>query len=132
MSFANPFEADGQWYRGNLHSHTTESDGRLSPGDVVEFYRSRGYDFLCLTDHNRVTDPGGLSSEDFLVFSGVETSPASSHHHTRLYVCWARASYSMGHLLATHGPWMTGVFSSSDYVMYGFAPATARPAFSFR
>ena len=81
MSFANPFEADGQWYRGNLHSHTTESDGRLSPGDVVEFYRSRGYDFLCLTDHNRVTDPGGLSSEDFLVFSGVETSPASSHHH---------------------------------------------------
>lgn len=81
MTFENPFEAEGQWYRGDLHSHTTESDGKLSPKDAVEFYRTRGYDFLCLTDHNRVTDPDGLSTEGFLVLSGVETSPADSRHH---------------------------------------------------
>jgi hypothetical protein len=81
MAFANPFEAEGQWYRGNLHCHTTESDGKLSPKDAAEFYRTRGYDFLCLTDHSSVTDSDGFSTEGLLVFSGVETSPANNRHH---------------------------------------------------
>jgi len=81
MDFANPFEVEGRWYRGNLHCHTTESDGRLSPEDAAKHYRARGYDFLCLTDHNKVDDPGGLSTEGFLVLPGVETSPAQSRHH---------------------------------------------------
>jgi hypothetical protein len=25
----NPFLTKGQWYKGNLHTHTTNSDGRL-------------------------------------------------------------------------------------------------------
>jgi len=80
--FANPFsDVEGEWYRGNLHTHTTESDGRLSPQEVSEFYRSRGYDFLCLTDHEKASDPAGLSREDFLVFTGVETGSNSSRHH---------------------------------------------------
>jgi len=81
MDFVNPFEADGHWYRGNLHCHTTESDGRLSPKDAAEFYRTRGYDFLCITDHSTVTDTDGFSTESFLVLPGVETSPARSRHH---------------------------------------------------
>jgi hypothetical protein len=81
MDFVNPFKAEGQWFRGNLHCHTTESDGRLSPKDAAEFYRSRGYDFLCITDHGKVTHTEGLSTESFLVFPGVETSPAQSRHH---------------------------------------------------
>ncbi len=81
MRFSNPFRKKGRWYRGNLHSHTTESDGKLTPTEVVEFYRSRGYDFLCLTDHEKVSDPGGLCSDEFLVFTGVETSPKESSHH---------------------------------------------------
>ncbi|MBU7003944.1 MAG: hypothetical protein HXS50_00155, partial [Theionarchaea archaeon] len=60
MVFANPFKKRGKWFRGNIHTHTTESDGRLSPSEVSEFYRSRGYDFLCLTDHNTVSNPTGL------------------------------------------------------------------------
>ena len=38
------------WYKGNLHTHTTRSDGKLSPDDTKRFYRSQGYDFLALTD----------------------------------------------------------------------------------
>lgn len=44
-------QAGKQWYKGNLHTHTTRSDGRKSPEEAIELYRSAGYDFLALTDH---------------------------------------------------------------------------------
>ena len=37
--------------RGNLHAHTTFSDGVRSPVALVREYESRGYDFLAITDH---------------------------------------------------------------------------------
>ena len=40
-----------RWYKGNLHTHTTDSDGLKSPDDVKRLYKSLGYDFLALTDH---------------------------------------------------------------------------------
>lgn len=46
-----PFQRPGRFYRGNLHTHSTRSDGGLSPADVVTSYRERGYDFLAITDH---------------------------------------------------------------------------------
>ena len=44
-----------QWYKGNIHTHTTESDGDLEPEKVVSWYRRHGYDFLVLSDHNHLT-----------------------------------------------------------------------------
>ena len=46
---------ESQWYKGNIHTHTNESDGDASPEDVVRWYRKHGYDFLVLSDHNHVT-----------------------------------------------------------------------------
>jgi predicted metal-dependent phosphoesterase TrpH len=43
------------WYQGNLHCHSTNSDGHLSPVEVAEFYRAIGMDFITLSDHNRLT-----------------------------------------------------------------------------
>lgn len=43
------------WFRGNIHTHTTESDGDAEPPQVVRWYREHGYDFLVLTDHNHLT-----------------------------------------------------------------------------
>src|SRR5262245_54655083 len=45
------FSSTGRFYKGNLHAHSTRSDGKLSPEEVVAAYRDRGYDFLVLTDH---------------------------------------------------------------------------------
>ena len=56
--FDNPFTSPGQWYRANLHAHTTNSDGDLSPEDCAEFYRRAGYDILALTDHWCVSEVG--------------------------------------------------------------------------
>ncbi|MDZ4766111.1 MAG: CehA/McbA family metallohydrolase [Chloroflexota bacterium] len=46
-----PFNKPGRFYRGNLHTHSTRSDGRLSPEAVCQFYKDMGYDFIALTDH---------------------------------------------------------------------------------
>jgi histidinol phosphatase-like PHP family hydrolase len=45
------FAAPGRFYKGNLHTHSTRSDGKLAPEEVCRRYRERGYDFLCLSDH---------------------------------------------------------------------------------
>ncbi len=47
----NLFGKIGDWYKGNLHMHTTRSDGCLSPDDALSLYQKAGYDFAALTDH---------------------------------------------------------------------------------
>src|SRR5256712_9066161 len=39
------------WLRGNLHAHTTYSDGVKTPQDLIAEYEALGYDFLAITDH---------------------------------------------------------------------------------
>ncbi len=45
------FAAPGRFYRGNLHTHSTLSDGVLPPAEVCRRYKAEGYDFIALTDH---------------------------------------------------------------------------------
>lgn len=63
--------AEPHWYRGNLHTHTTESDGDSSPADVVRWYREHGYDFLVITDHNKVT---AVQDDKILLIPGEEVT----------------------------------------------------------
>ena len=52
MTLRDPaFTAPGRFWRGNLHTHSTRSDGVLAPEEVCRRYRDEGYDFLALTDH---------------------------------------------------------------------------------
>jgi hypothetical protein len=67
----------GNWYKGNLHTHTINSDGDSTPDDVVRWYRERDYQFLTLTDHNYLTSVDGLNAvhgadDKFLVMKGEE------------------------------------------------------------
>ena len=48
--------AKKRWYKGNLHTHTVWSDGKAFPEEAVAWYRSRGYNFLGLSDHNLFQD----------------------------------------------------------------------------
>jgi hypothetical protein len=64
----------GRRLKGNLHLHTTRSDGALSPEQAVAWYRQHGYDFAAITDHYVVTDVSGLSSDGFLTMRGYEMS----------------------------------------------------------
>ena len=61
LEVTNPYaqidwENHGQ-YKANLHTHTTHSDGRMSPQVVVDKYHQLGYNILAITDHDKVTFP---------------------------------------------------------------------------
>ncbi|MEZ6233975.1 MAG: hypothetical protein R3B68_07275 [Phycisphaerales bacterium] len=49
---AVPADAAARWWKGNLHTHTFWSDGNDFPEMVGEWYRTNGYNFLALSDHN--------------------------------------------------------------------------------
>lgn len=67
-----PFSETGQWYKGNLHTHTQFSDGKLSLEDVIRFYKNNGYHFLAITDHNRITDIAQHQSKELLLIPSIE------------------------------------------------------------
>jgi hypothetical protein len=41
-----------RWWKGNLHTHSLWSDGDDYPEMIVEWYKTNGYHFLGLSDHN--------------------------------------------------------------------------------
>jgi hypothetical protein len=63
---------EGSFYKGNIHCHSTRSDGRLTPAQQVEAYKQHGYDFLLLTEHNVFTDTREFDTPDFLLLPGME------------------------------------------------------------
>ena len=73
----NPFAIDGNWYKGNLHTHTTASDGDLSPQETIRLYAEEGYDFLALTDHDVLSDYDGLDPRGLMLISGCEIEQAT-------------------------------------------------------
>ncbi len=41
-----------RWWKGNLHTHSLWSDGNDFPEMISDWYRSREYHFLAISDHN--------------------------------------------------------------------------------
>ena len=39
--------------RGDLHMHTTETDGRATLEEMAEAARDRGYEYIAITDHSK-------------------------------------------------------------------------------
>ena len=75
------FEAPGQWLKGNLHTHTTNSDGRFTPEERVAGYKEQGYDFLAFTDHCFVTR---CPNDALVVIPGAEWGLALGHTNYHL------------------------------------------------
>jgi hypothetical protein len=95
--------------KGNLHAHTTFSDGRRPVDHVIARYRDLGYDFLAVTDHDDRVDgdywfqiPTG--DDRLLVLPGIEIDyrPLSQHvgkvmgDRETLYVLNHPARYYLG------------------------------------
>ncbi len=79
---ARPAPTDEVWLKGNTHVHTAPSgDSREPTENVVRWYETHGYDFIFVTDHNRVTEvfgpsPGKIAlhapDKGIIVLSGIE------------------------------------------------------------
>ncbi|GGG86761.1 phosphotransferase [Salipiger pallidus] len=72
------FTAPGRFWRGNLHTHSTLSDGVLPPEEVCRRYKAEGYDFIALTDHligafdYPLADTRPFRDKDFTTLIGAE------------------------------------------------------------
>ena len=69
--------------KGQLHIHTTCSDGKLTPQEAAEVYERMGFDFIAITDHDHLLKPHyrDLVSEiesNLIVFYGIELT-VSTH-----------------------------------------------------
>lgn len=73
---------------GNLHTHTTYSDGRNSPLSMVTASRERGFDFIAITDHNQIQ--GALEAKEETEKYGIHT----------IIIIGEEVTTNWGHLLA--------------------------------
>lgn len=63
---------DKKQYKANLHCHSVLSDGCRTPEELKAMYKSRGYDILSITDHERPVEHTALSEKDFMMLTGYE------------------------------------------------------------
>jgi len=79
VKLLSPYTTKNNVYRGQLHAHTTNSDGAQSPTAVVTFYKNKGYNFISITDHDVITTDPSVSG--ILFIQGAETSYESGFKH---------------------------------------------------
>ncbi len=79
VSLDSPYRARSSVFRGQLHAHTTNSDGKQSPVQVVTAYRNAGYHFAAITDHNYHTADPGVSG--IVLIPGVENDYGCQHEN---------------------------------------------------
>ena len=72
MKILNPYNVSGNWYKGNTHAHTRNSDGMLTPLEMSNVYKNKGYNFLIITDHLVVTNTPENNTSSFITISGIE------------------------------------------------------------
>lgn len=64
----------GNFYKANLHSHTTISDGNFTPEEMKAVYKEKGYSIICFSDHHKLVSHSHLNDPDFLTLDGFEFS----------------------------------------------------------
>ena len=60
------------FYKGNMHCHSTLSDGTFTPQELKKMYKEKGYSFLAITDHEHVNNNSYLDDEEFLTITSAE------------------------------------------------------------
>lgn len=66
------FDPGKPFFKGNLHTHTNNTDGRKAPEEVLDLYQAQGYDFIALTDHWKRTVDDPYMKGNMLVMTGIE------------------------------------------------------------
>lgn len=80
------------FYKANLHCHTTLSDGKHTREEVKEDYKAKGYSVVAFTDHEFVVNNSDLNDENFLAITSTELaikedSKQSTLKNLKMKVC---------------------------------------------
>lgn len=65
---------NGNFYKANLHCHSSLSDGCLTPEELKELYKSHGYSVLAYTDHDMYIPHHDLTDDEFVALAGFEAA----------------------------------------------------------
>ncbi len=65
-------DSEKSFFKANLHTHSTNSDGRATPEKIKEEYMARGYSVVAFTDHEHITSNYHLSDDKFIAITGAE------------------------------------------------------------
>jgi hypothetical protein len=75
-----PIVATPGWFQGELHSHSTHSDGAFEVNALAERARDMGYDFMALTDHNVMTGLPQMQETALPFIPALELTTFYGHH----------------------------------------------------
>ncbi len=65
-------DGNKNYYKANLHCHSTKSDGNMTVEELKEHYKKHGYSILAYTDHEHLIDNSYLNDESFLTITSCE------------------------------------------------------------
>jgi hypothetical protein len=90
-------EYSSRWYKGDFHTHTVLSDGKMTPEQNLEQAYRMGLDFFVVTDHNLLSTswPKGRT----LVIPGIEITSEYGHWNAlglRQWIDWRSCSSDGG------------------------------------
>ncbi len=74
------YQQDRIWLKGNLHTHTTVSDGKFNPEQIIQMYERQNYDFLMISDHETYSDYGKKIPTAMTMIPGYEASGQKNPH----------------------------------------------------
>ncbi len=60
------------YYKANLHCHSTKSDGIMTVEQIKEHYKKNGYSIVAFTDHEHLINNSHLNDENFLAITSCE------------------------------------------------------------
>lgn len=75
-TISNSWQTKANQYQGQLHCHSTRSDGTLTPDLVISTYTNLGYDFICISDHDVIVDTFSIT---IMQIPGIEETPTYDH-----------------------------------------------------
>jgi hypothetical protein len=87
VTMSTAFSQEAHWYKGNTHTHTTNSDGNETPRRVVRWYLDHNYNFLVISDHSYLTDTKYLDTDkndDFILIPGEEITDRAENKPVHL------------------------------------------------
>lgn len=85
-----------QWFKGDTHLHTTNSDGNLSPPELIKLCKKNGLNWAIITDHNFPAADAPYYDGDLLVIQGEEVTGKPGHFNAYGVKMPLSAPYKLG------------------------------------
>jgi uncharacterized membrane protein len=79
VAISNPYKNYPYWFKGNLHSHTTNSDGSNTLAQMMAAYRANGYSFNAIADHRYLTDSEQFTDLPYFLGENGEEVGSGTH-----------------------------------------------------